>query len=50
MKKLGLFLALAMLVSVFTLGASAEGNYAQAPMFDALVECGDLPSVAERLP
>ena len=50
MKKLSWLLVLAMLISMFTMTASAEGEYAQAPMFDALVESGELPPVEERLP
>ena len=51
MKKLSLLLVLAMLASLFTFAASAEGSaYAQAPMLDAAVEAGELPPVEERLP
>ena len=50
MKKLSWLLVLAMLISMFAMTASAEGDYAQAPMFDAAVEAGELPPVEERLP
>ena len=51
MKKLSLFLVLAMLVSIFAFTATAEGvTYSQAPMLDAAVQAGDLPPVEERLP
>ena len=51
MKKLSWVLALAMLLSMMAImPASAETTYNQAPMFDALVESGDLPPVEERLP
>ncbi|MGI6239398.1 MAG: ABC transporter substrate-binding protein, partial [Christensenellales bacterium] len=50
MKKLSWLLVLAMLMSMFALTASAEGNYAQSPLFDDAVASGDLPTVAERLP
>ena len=50
MKKLSWLLIMAMLISMFAFTASAEGEYAQAPMFDALVESGELPPVEERLP
>ena len=43
MKKLSWLLIMAMLISMFAFTASAEGEYAQAPMFDALVESGELP-------
>ena len=43
--------ALAMLATMATVGASAEGmSYTQAPMLDELVASGTLPPVAERLP
>ena len=42
---------LAMICTMVCFGASAEGmTYTQAPMFDALVESGELPPVEERLP
>jgi len=50
MKKLSWLLVLAMLISMFAMSASAEGDYAQAPMLDAAVEAGELPPVEERLP
>ena len=50
MKKLSWLLVLAMLISMFAMTASAEGEYAQAPLFDAAVEAGELPPVEERLP
>ena len=50
MKKLSWLLVLAMLVSMFAISASAEGDYSQAPMLDAAVEAGELPPVEERLP
>ena len=51
MKKLSLFLVLALLVSVFAFTASAEGTaYTQAPFFDEAVASGELPPVEERLP
>ena len=50
MKKLFWLLVLAMLISMFTISASAEGEYAQSPMLDAAVEAGELPPVEERLP
>ena len=41
MKKFtALVIALALLATMTAFGASAEGTYAQAPMFDALVESG----------
>ena len=49
MKKLSWLLVLAMVVSLFAMTASAEGDYTQAPMLDAAVEAGELPPVAERL-
>ena len=50
MKKLtALFVAALMLLT--SVSAFAEGTeYTQAPMFDALVESGELPPVEERLP
>ena len=51
MKKLSWLLVLAMLLSMIAImPASAEATYTQAPMFDALVESGELPPVEERLP
>ena len=50
MKKLSWLLIMAMLISLFAFTASAEGEYAQAPMFDELVESGELPPVEERIP
>ena len=50
MKKLSWLLVLAMVVSLFAMTASAEGDYTQAPMLDAAVEAGELPPVEERLP
>ena len=50
MKKLFWLLVLAMLISMFAISASAEGDYAQSPMLDAAVEAGELPPVEERLP
>ena len=50
MKKLSWLLVLAMVLSLCAVTATAEGTYAQAPMFDALVESGELPPVEERLP
>ena len=50
MKKLSWLLVLAMLISMFAVTASAEGEYTQAPMLDASVEAGELPPVEERLP
>ena len=50
MKKLSWLLVLAMLISMFAVTASAEGDYSQAPMFDELVESGELAPVEERLP
>jgi peptide/nickel transport system substrate-binding protein len=50
MKKLSLLLVLAMLLSCACFTASAEGEYTQAPWFDAAVEAGELPPVEERLP
>ena len=50
MKKLSWILVLAMLLSMMSFAASAEGEYAQAPMLDARVEAGELPPVEERLP
>ncbi len=50
MKKLSWFLVLAMLISMLSFAATAEGTYTQAPMFDAAVEAGELPPVEERLP
>ena len=51
MKKLSWLLVLAMvLLPLCAVTASAEGTYTQAPMFDALVESGELPPVEERLP
>ena len=43
MKKLSWLLVLAMLLSMCAFSASAEGEYTQAPMFDELVESGELP-------
>jgi len=50
MKKLSWLLVLAMLLSMCAFSASAEGEYTQAPMFDELVESGELPPVEERIP
>jgi peptide/nickel transport system substrate-binding protein len=50
MKKLSWLLVLTMVLSMFAVTASAEGDYAQAPMFDEAVEAGTLPPVEERLP
>jgi len=51
MKKMAWTLILALLVSVMAfVPASAEGEYSQAPMLDALVESGELAPVEERLP
>ena len=50
MKKLSWLLVLAMALSMFAVTASAEGEYAQSPIFDAAVEAGELPPVEERLP
>ncbi len=50
MKKLSWLLVLAMLISMMSFTASAEGTYTQAPMLDARVEAGELPPVEERLP
>ena len=50
MKKLSLVLVLAMLLSMCSFGAFAEGEYSQSPMLDARVEAGELPPVEERLP
>ncbi len=50
MKKLSWLLVLAMIVSLFAMTASAEGDYTQAPMLDAAVDAGELPPVEERLP
>jgi peptide/nickel transport system substrate-binding protein len=44
-------LILLVLVLTFgTIGLSAQGEYAESPMLAALVESGELPPVAERLP
>ena len=50
MKKMSLLLVLAMVISMLTFTASAEGTYTQSPWFDAAVEAGELPPVEERLP
>lgn len=50
MKKLSVFLAFVMILSIFTLPAGAESAYSQSPMLDAAVGAGELPPVAERLP
>ena len=51
MKKLSIILALVLAISMMTFTfATAEGEYSQAPMFDALVESGELAPVEERLP
>ncbi len=50
MKKLSWLLALAMLVSVMSFTASAEGTYSQSPLLDEAVASGTLPAVEERLP
>ncbi len=50
MKKLSWLLVLAMIASVFTFAASAEGTYAQSPLLDEAVAGGTLPPVEERLP
>ena len=50
MKKLSWVLVLAMIVSLFAMTATAEGEYSQSPLLDAAVESGDLPPVEERLP
>lgn len=43
MKKLSVILVLAMLLSMTSFGAFAEGDYHQSPMLDAAVEAGELP-------
>ena len=51
MKRLSAIIALAMLISVFSCAALAEGTtYTEAPMLAAKVEAGELPPVEERLP
>ena len=50
MKKLSWLLVLALLISMLSVYASAEGDYTQAPMLDARVEAGELAPVEERLP
>ena len=50
MKKLSLLLVLAMVATLFTFAASAEGEFTQSPWLDAKVESGELPPVEERLP
>lgn len=50
MKKLSWLLVLAMVLSMFAMTASAEGDYAQSPLFDEAVDAGTLPPVEERLP
>ena len=50
MKKLSWLLVLAMIMSMFAMTASAEGDYAQSPLFDEAVDAGTLPPVEERLP
>ena len=50
MKRLSVVLVLAMLMSMMSFGAFAEGEYSQSPMLDAAVEAGELPPVEERLP
>ena len=49
-KTVSILVMIAMLLGMFAMTASAEGDYTQAPMFDALVEAGELPPVEERLP
>ena len=51
-RHLSVLLALALaLTALFSATALAEApQYTQAPMLDALVESGALPSVADRLP
>ena len=43
MKTLSLVLVLAMLLTMCSFAASAEGEYTQAPYYDASVEAGELP-------
>ena len=50
MKKLSWVLVLAMLLSAFSLSASAETSYAQSPILDEAVASGELAPVEERLP
>lgn len=50
MKRLSMLLVLALIVTMFTFGASGEATYNQSPMLDARVESGELPPVEERLP
>ena len=50
MKKVALVLALALVLTMCSFAAAAEGEYHQSPMLDALVESGELPPVEERLP
>jgi len=50
MKKLSWLLILSLLISMLSFAATAEGEYTQAPLFDAAVEAGELPPVEERLP
>jgi peptide/nickel transport system substrate-binding protein len=49
-KSLALILAVAMVLAMWMIPASAETTYNQAPMFDELVANGELPPVEERLP
>ncbi len=49
MKRLALLTVIALLLTC-SLGATAEGGYAQSPMLDDLVASGALPPVEERLP
>lgn len=49
MKKLSVILVLAMLLSMTSFGAFAEGDYHQSPMLDAAVEAGELATDATYL-
>lgn len=49
-RTLALLTAIILMATTLSGIGFAEETYAQSPMLDALVECGDLPPVADRLP
>jgi peptide/nickel transport system substrate-binding protein len=50
MRKVHLYLVLALLLALSVFSVNAQGSYSESPMLTALVEAGELPPLAERLP
>jgi peptide/nickel transport system substrate-binding protein len=50
MRKVHLYLVLALLLALSVFSVNAQGSYSESPMLTALVEAGELPALAERLP